>query len=622
MRHDADQPLPHRLHVNITECVLHGFRGFAEPFTLRLKPGLNLVSGGNESGKSTLCEGILAAFFAPPTSPDFFSWSHPEVCRVLLFFSTAEGRLHIVKDFVGHSADLAAWDPAQGTFVSMAQDPSHIAALLSKDLGGVSEATYRSLCLLQPPPRLPILAAAEPTPSTHASSGLAAPERLQEGKRERLQELRGYLETHRKIRETEVLLDSLRAQYEETSTALQGLVSLEEERRSIREALERFQPLATIATSSLPPQITEYQKALQHRDEETRGLEQKLEEVQTRLALIPSAPLFRYPLFMAGGALLILSVLAAQFLPHMGVGIFVGLGCAAAAIIQYFNRSQSRDKVRKSLAALEYQRDKGLDLRISRQFQTLLDLLPRTGCQEVSALAAQLRQRDALREQLATLDRKIAGLSTEADSAALEEKKKSLEEAVQVAEDEIRSLGFVPEPSEIQREIEKIERGLASPAGAAHPARARSPQPVGALLDALERHLGHLGAPQLSAIDAQASTLLAEITAGRYTQVRRTPENSLRLVLAGNQGERSLGEVSEGTRDQAVLAWHLALLAVSLQGSPVPLLLDNPFQGVDLERRRRLLPFLQSLARTHQVILFSHEAWIPPESAHTVPLAR
>ena len=96
-----------------------------------------LVVGGNESGKSTLCEGILAAFFAPPTSPDFFSWSHPEVCRVLLFFSTAEGRLHIVKDFVGHSADLAAWDPAQGTFVSMAQDPSHIAALLSKDLGGV-----------------------------------------------------------------------------------------------------------------------------------------------------------------------------------------------------------------------------------------------------------------------------------------------------------------------------------------------------------------------------------------------------------------------------------------------------------------------------------------------------
>jgi len=609
--------------VIISECVLHGFRGFAEPFTLRLQPGINLVVGGNESGKSTLCEGILAALFASPTSVEFLSWSHPEVCRILLFFSTSQGRYHIVKDFVGHSADLAAWGPAQGAFVSVAQDPSHIAALLSKDLGGLGEATYRGLCLVQPPTRLPNPGALESPSATRPWSGPAAPEKIQGAKRERLQELKGFLETHRRIRETEVLLDSLRAQHEEASTALQGLVGLEEERRSVREALERFQPLANHATTALLPQIAEYQKALQHRDEEVRGLDQKLEEAQTRLAVIPSIPLYRYPLFLGGGALAILSVLAAQVFPYVyaGVGTFVGLGCAAAALFQYLNRSQSRDKAQKSLAALEYQRDKGLDLRIGRQFQSLLDLVSRTGCQEVSGLAAHIRQRDALKEKLTALDQKIAGLSEGTDSAALDGKKKDLEEAVQVAEDELRSLGFVPEPSEVQREIEKIERGLAAPAGPARPARERATQSVAALLDALERYLGELGATQVSTIDAQASSLIAEITAGRYTHIRRTPENALRLVAAGSQGERPLGEVSEGTRDQAVLAWHLALLAVSLQGSPVPLLLDNPFQGMDPERRKRLLPLLQSLARTHQLILFSHEAWIPPESAHIVPLA-
>jgi uncharacterized protein YhaN len=608
--------------VIITECVLHGFRGFAEPFTLRLRPGLNLVSGGNESGKSTLCEAILAALFAPPTSTDFLSWSLPGVCRVLLFFSAAEGRFHLVKDFVGHSADLAAWDAAQGTFVSMAQDPSHIAALLAKDLGGVSEATYRGLCLLQPPLRVPTAAAPEPTPAARAASGLAAPEKTQEAKRERLQELRKSLETHRKIRETEALLDSLRAQYEEAGTALQGLGGLEEERRSAREALKELQGLEGLTAASLLPQIAEYQKALQRRDEEVRGLDQRLEEVQARLAVIPSAPLFRYPLFLAGAALLLVSVLAAQFLPYMGVGIFAGLGCAAVAFIQYFNRSQSRDKVRKSLAALEYQRDKGLDLRISRQFQALLDWLPRAGCQDVSALAARLRQRDALREQLAGLEAKIADLSSGADSAALEGKRRSLGEAIQVAEDEIRSLGFVPEPAEIQREIDKIERGLASAAGAAHSAAASSSQPLGALLETLAGHLGPVGLSRLSTVDAQASALIAEITAERYTRVRRTPEGDLRLVLAGSQEGLAPGEVSEGTRDQAMLAWQLALLAVCLQDSAVPLLLDNPFLRVDPERRKRLLPFLQRLARTHQVILFSHEAWIPPESAHIVLLSR
>jgi uncharacterized protein YhaN len=70
-----------------------------------------------------------------------------------------------------------------------------------------------------------------------------------------------------------------------------------------------------------------------------------------------------------------------------------------------------------------------------------------------------------------------------------------------------------------------------------------------------------------------------------------------------------------------MFAWHLALLTVIPPASSVPLLLDDPFLHVDGERRKRLLPFLQSLARTQQVVLFSHDAWVPSEVAHIVPLA-
>jgi energy-coupling factor transporter ATP-binding protein EcfA2 len=606
--------------VIITECVLHGFKRFADPFTLHFKPGLNLVAGGNESGKSTLCEAILAALFASPSSSAFLNWSHSEVCRILLFFSTPQGRFHIVKDFVQHSADLSAWDPAKSAFVSTAQDPSHIAGLLSKELGGMGESEYRTLCVLQPPPWLPPPLA--PTPTLRPSSAPAAPEKLPETKRDRLQQLKGFLGTHSKIRETEALLDSLRAQHDETRASLQELVSFEEERRGVREALESFQPLASLATSSLLPQISEYQKALQKKDEEARGLDQKIEEVQNRLAMIPSTRIFMDRLFLAGGGLLALSLLAAQFLPYVGVGIFAGLGCIAAALVQYLNRSQTRDKIQRALAALEYQREKGLDLRIGRQHQPLLDLLPRAGCQEVSELVAKLRQRDTLKEKLTTLDQKIAGLSAQADLAALEGKKRSLEEAIQVAEEELRSLGFVPEPAEVKREIERIERGTVSAEGPAPPSRERPTQGVDTLLSALDSHLGEPGAPLLSSIDAQASSLIAEITGGRYTHIRWTPDDGLRLVLAGSQGERSLAEMSHGTQDVAMLAWHLALLAAIARTSAAPLLLDNPFLCLDGERRKHLLPCLQSLARTRQVILFSHDAWIPSQAAHIVALDR
>ncbi len=606
----------------ITECVLHGFKGFAEPFTLRLKSGVNLIVGGNESGKSTLCEGILSAIFASPFSSAFLNWSQPEVCRILLCFSTPRKRFRIVKDFIRHSADLSTWDPTTAKFLPTTQDPSRVADLLSKELGEVNEAMYRRLCVLQPPPRFPILSAAEPTPSVHPPSGPIPPGSSPEKQKDRLQQLRGYLQTYRNIQETELLLDSLRAQHNEIRASLQSLATLEEERRTVRVALERFQPLASLTTPSLLPQITEYRKVLENRDGEVKELEIKIEEEQAHLALIPATPFFRHRLFLIGGGLPILSFVAAQFLPFVGAGIFIGLGCLAAALIQHLSWSQKRDKIWKGLLALEYQVEKGLELRTNRQFQSLLDLLPRTGCREVSELATNLRQRDTLREKLETLDRRIPELSAGTDPVALEAKKRQFEEAIQVAEGELASLGYVPEPLGVQREIEQLERRTVSPGGSALPSREGTSQPMDTLLISLEKLLGKLSPSLLSALEAQASRLITEITAGRYTHIRRTPQDGLRLVLAGSQEEPSLGEVSDGTQDQGMLAWHLALLTALPQASAVPLLLDNPFLRVDGERRKRLLPFLQSLARTHQVILFSHEAWIPPEVAHIVPLAR
>ncbi len=606
----------------ITECVLHGFKGFAEPFTLHLKPGLNFVVGGNESGKSTLCEGILSALFASPTSPAFLNQSHPEVCRILLCFSTPRGRFRLVKDFIRHSAVLSTWDPADAKFVPTTQDLSRILGLLSNELGGVSDAVYRTLCVLQPPPRGLIALAPESTPPIHSTSGASSSGSSQEKQKDRLQQLRGHLQTYRRIRETELLLDSLRTQYDESRASLQSLSTLEEERRTTREALERYQPLASLATPSLLPQIAEYRKALENREGEVRELAAKIEEEQARLALIPSTPLFRHRLFLIGGGVLALALAADQFLPFVRPGIFIGLGCIAASLIQYLSWSQKRDKTRKGLLALEHQMNKGLELRISRQFQSLLDLLPRTGCQEVTELATRLQRRDALAEKLTRLDQKFAELSAGTDLVDLEGKRKKLEEAIQVAEGELGSLGYVPEPADVQREIEEIERGSVSPGRPAPVSRERPSQPMDTLLTTLERFLGGLSASLLSAIEAQASTLITEITAARYTQIRRTPEDGLRLVLTGDQGERSLQEVSDGTQDQAMLAWHLALLTATPQLSAVPLLLDNPFLRVDGERRKRLLPILQSLARAHQIILFSHAAWIPSEAAHIVPLTR
>ena len=524
------------LHVIITECVLHGFKGFVTPFTLRLKPGLNLVTGGNESGKSTLCEGILSALFASPSSSAFLNWYYPEACRILLVFSTPRGRVRTLKDFIRRSADLSIWDPEKAAFLSTAQNPSQVAGLLSKELGEVTEAVYRTLYVLRSPSRSPVAQAPEVTASPEPASPATAPGGPRQKQQDRLQQLRGYLKTYREIRETELLLDSLRNQHEETGASLHKLGTLEAERRTLREALARFQPLESFTTSSLLAQIAEYQKSLENRDGEARGLQEKAEDERDRLALIPSVPLWRLRLLHIGGGLVIVSFAAGQFLPFAGTGIMLGLGCIAAGLAQYLNWSQKRDKIQKGILAIEHQVSKGLDLRISRQFQSLLDLVPRVGCHEVSELATRIRQRDSFREKLAALDQQIAELSAGIDATALEEQKGKLEETIRIAEGELGALGYVPEPSDVQREIEELERGTVSPEGPAPPSRERASQSVTSLLTTLERVLRGLSPSLLSAIETQASKLISEITAGRYTRIRRTPESSLRLTLAGGQG--------------------------------------------------------------------------------------
>ncbi|HEX4922412.1 MAG TPA: hypothetical protein VFV92_16935, partial [Candidatus Bathyarchaeia archaeon] len=494
--------------------------------------------------------------------------------------------------------------------------------LLSKELGGITESMYRTLCVLHPPCRQEISLAPDLAPPGDSS---AAPISFDSGTKkqnDRLQQLKGYLKTYQEIQETELLLDSLRAQHNETSVSLQRLVSLEEQRQNIREALEQFQPLGPLVASSLLPQISEYQQALKSKSEEVGQLEARAEEEQARLALIPSTSLFQQRTFLIGGGLLISSFVVAKFFPFLVAGIFVGLGCIAVALTQYLSRSQNRNKIQKGLLALEYQVSTGLDLRISRQFQSLLDLLPSTGCHDVPELAKKLQERDTLTEKLTSLDQKIAELSTGTDRVAMEEKRRKIEEAIQLGEEELRSLGYVPEPHDVQREIEKLEREAVSPEKPLlHPSE-HLPQPVDSLQVILDKLLGRLNALQLSAVETLANKLIAQITVERYTQIRRDPEHGLRLVLVGKQGERSLGEVSDGTQCQAMLAWHLALLSAIPQALGVPLLLDDPFLHLDGERRKRLLPFLQALARTHQVILFSHQAWIPSGAAHIVPLAR
>jgi iron complex transport system ATP-binding protein len=88
----------------------------------------------------------------------------------------------------------------------------------------------------------------------------------------------------------------------------------------------------------------------------------------------------------------------------------------------------------------------------------------------------------------------------------------------------------------------------------------------------------------------------------------------LALAGVGDIGERPFGVISEGERQQV-------LLARALMGDPELLLLDEPFAGLDLGARERLLSRLTALAldaKNPPMVLVTHHCEeIPPGFTHS-----
>ena len=100
---------------------------------------------------------------------------------------------------------------------------------------------------------------------------------------------------------------------------------------------------------------------------------------------------------------------------------------------------------------------------------------------------------------------------------------------------------------------------------------------------------------------ADVSSLLSVLTGGRYTRISLDEKNLVRL----NTPDRllTLEQISCSAMQQVYLALRLAAAGVLSKNAHVPLILDEPFAMYDEERLKNALRVLSGSAR--QVILFS-----------------
>ncbi|MCC7367233.1 MAG: AAA family ATPase [Chloroflexi bacterium] len=112
-------------------------------------------------------------------------------------------------------------------------------------------------------------------------------------------------------------------------------------------------------------------------------------------------------------------------------------------------------------------------------------------------------------------------------------------------------------------------------------------------------------APRLA---EQVTAWLPLVTAGRYTEAIVDPASLAVGVRAENGIWRDAGLLSHGTAEQIYLLLRIALAdQLTRHGELCPLILDDPTPHFDTERTLAVLDLLLKVAKDRQVILFSQE---------------
>ena len=127
--------------MKITELTLHNFRRFRQA-SISLDEGINVIKGPNESGKSTLVQALLAAFFwkADATRKevrDSVTWGEEDGFVIGLKGEAADLPFRLEKDFSSKRAHLAWGDTDTA-------DAAAIDERIKEWLGLGSEVAYRS----------------------------------------------------------------------------------------------------------------------------------------------------------------------------------------------------------------------------------------------------------------------------------------------------------------------------------------------------------------------------------------------------------------------------------------------------------------------------------------------
>lgn len=598
--------------------------------TLRLEPGMNVISAPNEWGKSTWCAFLAAMLYGVDTTQrstrgsladkeKFAPWSGQSMegtlrvehrGRDITIQRRTRGRVPL--------GDFQAYETRTGVAV-----PELTAENCGQELLGVEKSVFLRTGFIRfsdlavvPDGALWQRLQALVTTGDESGSGALLQSKLRTLKNKCRSPRGGQIpETEQKIRELEGTLSD-RQMLEKRELQLKGQL---ESAGQEQEALQRHRAVCDYRDAqNLHQQTLDAMEAaeqarnameemeLRCRDvPEREKLEQDLSESRElidRLRVVaeeePPSAMGAVILCLLGLAAMVGGVLAVLAEKYLWAG-----GLAGAGILLLILAGVGNDRRRKKL----------LQQRLD---QTKREKLVRELMEATVRLQKQLRLREELEEACRTADqarirlkslaaagRQILnpGLEDELDLTLEETEARIAQVTERLRLTQLRlgqtqgRMDSLPDSESLLRELEGWKNRLAE--------LLKMERALELALNALEEAARELQRRFAPRITAKAQEYLSRLTGGRYSQVLIGEDLSIQAASQAEATLRGSQWRSDGTADLMYLSLRLAVwVTLNPEG---PLVLDDALIRLDDERLGQVLSLLKELSETRQVILFS-----------------
>jgi len=614
----------------LVELVVQGVRGFQRLVRLRFQGGFNIVTAGNEGGKTTSVDSMVRLLFPvndPGRIESLTSRAPADGSRAaLVVFGDDQAYFRVIQDFSKRAVNLSRYNAATKDFALFHKDWTSTAQFMAGLLPGISEEDYGRLFVLRRDSCSGLAAPAAPAEAAHQAepaprSRPAAPRST--AQESRVTELRETLRKAEEAADAEYKADAARIRLGEIAKKLERFAESGKQVAGLEAQLAGLK-----ACENLPDNLSDLISA--HEQEQSQKMvridevDRDIEGLTIQRDTIPQANLLSDKLFLAGVVVGVLALVAGLFLLSEEQAVFFPLGVLGSLLLiaaGWYNgtrRNAQRKEVQREIDQLVKER-----ADIERKFQesgaAIMKYMQATDSTSAVVLKEKSENFRHLQEMYRDMTEQqqmvLGGQPMEeiqAELARQQEETASLEKA---AKDLAK---YAVDAYSVRQEIDRIESEMQPAAadldlgfapgfggGFTPPAhQAVSGTNILAEIAVASRISGIEMDTLVPAVESAAQRNLAAVSGGAYVKIEAGPDG-LPVVHDRNGAKLPFASLSHSTRELACFCLRTGIVEAVAGKRRLPCILDDPFTGMDPARQQAACQVLRVLGTKTQVILFT-----------------